>query len=268
MQLGFSERFRESFLRPFFGGVLLDEALSAPASRFLSAFERFAHGSAELPDGGMQSIADAMAAPLGERVRLNQRVDSVQTDQVTLCDGTTIAAHAIVLALPRPEALRLVGSQEKSTDDGWSGTMSVHLLADSILPVGRLIYLNGRRSGRLNLVCCPSLVASGIAPEGTTSIHASLRPGLFPELHKEDPERFIREIREEAGFLLGVSSEGWTHLTTTAVPHGLPRRTYEPDRDALPEGVVVAGDWFSTPSIEAAVQSGVSVADQIVQHPV
>ena len=262
-ELGFSERFRESFLRPFFGGVLLDEALGAPAIRFLSAFDRFAHGAAELPDGGMQSIADAMARPLGERVRLNQAVESVESNQVTLADGTKLATRAIVLALPRPQALRLLGHPEVTTHDAWYGTMSVHLLADSILPVGRLIYLNGRGSGRLNLVCCPSLVAPGMAPDGTTSIHASLRPGLFPELSKHDPKRFIREIREEAASILGVRGEDWAHVATTLVPHALPRRTFDPQLEELPEGVVVAGDWFSTPSIESAVQSGINAGIEL-----
>ena len=38
---GFSERFRESFLRPFFGGVFLDESLEVPAGRFLRTLDRF-----------------------------------------------------------------------------------------------------------------------------------------------------------------------------------------------------------------------------------
>ena len=208
-------------------------------------------------------MADAMARPLAARVRLNQTVESIQSNQVTLRDGTQLAARAVVLALPRPEALRLLGRREEPTQEAWHGTMSVHLLADSILPVGRLIYLNGRGCGRLNLVCCPSLVAPGIAPEGTTSIHASLRPGLFPELSKHDPERFIREIREEAGSILGVSCDGWAHVTTTVVPHALPRRTFDPQLEELPEGVVVAGDWFSTPSIESAVQSGINAGIEL-----
>ena len=260
--LGFSHRFQESFLRPFFGGVLLDERLSAPASRFLRAFDRFAHGSAELPKGGMQSLPDAMAGALGNRVRLNQRVQSVQGGQLLMCDGTKIDASSIVLAIPRPEALKLLGLSSDSEQDAWYGTMAMHFATEGPLPPERLIHLNATGSGQLNLVCSPSMVAPGIAPDGTQTIIASLRPGLSPSAFHQQPERFTEQIRQEAGALLAVDSGSWRHLATDVIPDSLPRHTFDSHDLQVPPGIVLAGDWFANPSIDDAIESGVQAARQ------
>ena len=55
-RVGFRTVFIERFLRPFFGGVFLDESLEVPADRFLETLHRFSTGLAELPAGGMQQL--------------------------------------------------------------------------------------------------------------------------------------------------------------------------------------------------------------------
>ena len=263
-ELGFSTRFIESFLRPFFGGVLLDERLSAPASRFLRAFDRFAHGVAELPAGGMQALPEAMAAPLGERVRLNHAVASVDGSTVHMEDGSVFRGAAVVLALPWPAARSLLDLPGASEQEGWFGTMAVHFASDQAPSRDRLIHLNGTGRGWLNLACCPSRIAPGIAPQGSESIVASLRPGSTPEPFLHEPDHFIETIRDETAELLDVPAGSLEHLTTDVIPEALPVRTLKASSPELPEGVHLAGDWFSNPSIDDAIESGAQAA-RIVQ---
>ena len=263
-RLGFSQRFLESFLRPFFGGVLLDEAFDAPASRFLAAFDRFAHGFAELPTGGMQALPDAMAAPLGDRVRLDRAVQSITGTTLHPVRGDSFEASAIVLALPRPQALKLLGIERDRPDDAWNGTFAVHFATDQEMEIDRLIHLNATGTGRLNLVCSPSMVAPGIAPEGTTSILASLRPGLQPPPREARSESFLDEIRVEAGRLLDTNPGTWRHLVTDSIPHALPATTHPSVEPSLPEGVLLAGDWYVNPSIDDAIGSGIACAERLI----
>ena len=255
---GFSTGFIESFLRPFFGGVMLDEHLDVPADRFLRTLHRFATGSAELPAGGMQSLADALAAPILSDIRLETTVTAATSGSVTLADGGRIDATEIVLATPFDVTTRLLGSASPIDDDGWSSTTAVHFVSPNRVIDEPIIVLNGRGHGKVNLACSPSEVAPGIAPPGSHSILVSLRPG------QHEPGDFaVDAIREEAADLLGVDGADWRHLLTTSVPHALPRPGASPAAP-IPPGVRIAGDWMRDPSIENAIRIGIDTAGELL----
>lgn len=256
--VGFSEGFRASFLRPFFGGVMLDESLDVPADRFLRTLHRFATGVAELPAGGMQSIADGLAGPIVSEIRLDAPVIDVTAGSITLADGEVIPSDEIVVATPFDTTTRLLGGTTPDPDPRWSGTTAVHFSSPVRAIEEAIIVLNGRHGGDVNLACSPSEVAPGITPAGVHSILVSLRPG------PRDPSSVDpHAIRREAGELLGVDASRWTHLTTTHVPHALPRPGAEPGIQP-PDGVRLAGDWMADPSIENAVRLGTETARTIL----
>lgn len=264
-ELGFSTRFREAFLRPFFGGVLLDLELGAPAARFLAAFHRFAHGRAELPRGGMQSLADELARPLAGRLRLGTPVNRVEDRLVHLADGETLSARSIVLAVPRPAARTLLGLDEDPSDR-WFGTTAVHFATRGPLPIEPIIHLNGTGTGLVNLACCPSMVAPGISRTREHSVLVSLRRGPGDAPSGTSPDGIPHDldaIRDEAAGLLGVPADSWRHLLTTDVPHALPATGDRHEPTPRPDSVFCAGDFYGTPSIEEAVASGLAIADRL-----
>ena len=263
-ELGFSTRFRESFLRPFFGGVLLDLELGAPAARFLAAFHRFAHGRAELPRGGMQSLADELARPLGGRIRLETPVNRVEDRVVHLADGGTLSARSIVLAVPRPASRILLGLDEDPSDR-WFGTTAVHFATRGPLPIEPIIHLNGTGTGLVNLACCPSIVAPGITRTEEHSVLVSLRRGpVAPSGSTSGGSRHdLEAIRDEAAGLLGVPADTWRHLLTTDVPHALPATGDRHEPTPRPDSVSCVGDFYGIPSIEDAVASGLALADRL-----
>lgn len=258
-QAGFSTHFTESFLRPFFGGVFLDETLSIPANRFLRVLHRFAHGVAELPEGGMQRLAEAMAGPVRSMVEFETPVARVREGTVELKDGRSIEAADIVLATPVDVTSRLLGQDPPPEERAWSGTVAVHFSSPTKVLDEPIIVLDGRSKSPLNLVCSPSDVAPGIAPAGTHSILASVRPALGG-IKEVD----VEAVRTAAAELLGVSSDDWHHLLTTNVPHALPRPGVTPGTPGLPHGVRTAGDWMDDPSIENAIRIGTDTAKEIL----
>ena len=262
---GFSERFRETFLRPFFGGVFLDESLDVPAGRFLRTVHRFATGEAELPDGGMQRLVDGLAGPILDHVEFGVSATRVDGHHVTLDDGSTVEGSAVVLATPIDATARLLDHPMPDPDDAWRATIAVHFAADAAVLDEPIIVLNGRIAGRLNLVCSPTAVAPGYAPHGTHTILASLRPTAAVEATSDDAVIDPIEIAAEAGELLDVDPSSWRHVTTTRVRHALPRPGATPGIDALPAGVHVTGDWIGDPSIDEAVRHGIETATALLE---
>ncbi len=259
---GFSNRFVESFLRPFFGGVFLDETLEVPAARFLRTVNRFATGDAELPDGGMQRLVDGLAGPIRERIEFGVEVAAVSEGLVTLANGDSIPSDRIVIAAPVDATARLLGHPMPDPDEAWRSTTVVHFASPRPVLEEPIIVLNGRREGVLNLVCSPTAVASGYAPSGTHTVMASLRPSAATTRRAPGPDPDA--IAAEAGDLLGVATTDWRVVTTTEVRHALPRPGVTTDVGSLPEGVLVTGDWLDDPSIDNAVRHGIETATDLI----
>ncbi len=140
-ELGFSQALRESFFRPFFGGVTLDGNLATPAWYFLALFGWFARGSAVLPARGMRAIPEALAAGLPESsLHLNEAVAAVAHDGIELARGRRVRCRTVVLATDASTAARLSGSREQPV---WLGTTTLYYAAERS-PVGEpILVLDG-----------------------------------------------------------------------------------------------------------------------------
>ncbi len=252
---GFSDRFIESFLRPFFGGVFLDESLSVPSARFLRTLDRFARGNAEIPTGGMQAIAEQLAEPIREHIRLRNPVAESTGRSVVLKNGETIPSAGVVMATSFDVTAKLIGGSSPPPGQ-WSGTIAVHFETATPAITEPIIVLNGSGTGGINLLCSPSGVAPGIAPQGRHSLLVSMRP----KVSDAEPPIDADAIRLEAATILGVDSTDWRHLTTCPVPEALPRNVRREFLSDIPDDMQVAGDWLGDPSIDGAIQSGIDAA--------
>ena len=252
----FSPAFRSGFIDPFFSGVMLDQTLAVPADRFLRTVHRFATGRAQLPDGGMQSIADAMAAPVKNRIEFGVEVSAVDMRTVRLADGGTIHGSKIVLATPVDVTRQLLGLAPLAPDRTWSSTSAVHFKTTAAVPTEPLIILDGREESPLNLTCVPTAIADGYAPDGVSTVLASLRPSRGTA-----PPHDLDRIRVAAAELLEVHPADLEHVATTDVSAALPRPDLPSLDDSIPTDVILAGDHLTDPSIEAAVTSGIQAAE-------
>jgi protoporphyrinogen oxidase len=255
--VGFSDRFRESFLRPFFGGVFLDESLSVPAGRFLRTLDRFATGVAELPRGGMQAIADSMAGPVHDRIEFGRRVDRLDDLGVMLENGERIDAAGVILATEFDTTMRLLGHPTTDVPE-WSSTVALHFETGSPVLTEPIIVLNGSGEGEVNLVSSSTAVTRDVAPDGRHAVTVSLRPGRDIESNSAAIDRIARE----AGTMLVVDAGNWRHLTTTAIHRALLAGPTVEGHPETPAGVEIAGDWLDDPSIDNAIRSGIEAADR------
>ena len=256
---GFSERMIERFMRPWLGGVFLDEKLETSSRMLEFVFRMFAEGDTAVPAAGMQAIPEQLAAGLTPgTVRLNARVAAVEAGGVRLTSGEWIEGRRIVVAAEGAGATELLPEVVGPT---WRAVTAMYFAAKAS-PLGEpTLMLNGTGRGRVNNVAVMSDVAPGYAPAGEALISVSVlgESGL-------DGAALEAGVRAELSAWFGAGVTEWKALRSYRLRHALPVRWPLERRTAMTvrPGVWVAGDFVNSASIQGAMESGEGVAEAIL----
>lgn len=264
---GFSSPFIERFARPFFGGVFLDNALETSAGLFLLYLKRFLTGTAWLPSGGISALPKAIAAKIPPRcIRYNTRISSVAIDSgkatgVHLSNDTFLPASKIVLAVDEPAACALLG---RPTPAPGRSVSVVYFKTQTSLTKHPCLILPDSPSPVVRHFVQLTNIAPTYAPLDWHLISATVL----------EPERFDQTILHEsaAGEIYDIFPHAHgtlSHIETIHVPYAVPAqpagfaaRIPFPN---LPPNVYTAGDWASGASIQAALESGLHTARQLLK---
>lgn len=241
----------DRLLRPFFSGVLLEEEMTT-SSRFVDLMVRmFALGASTLPAGGMQQIAEQLAARLQPgSVHLDVAAQEVSAHRVTT-DAGVIEARAVVVATDADTAARLAGGGLGPTT--WKGVTTVyHAVDDAPLDTATLLL---DPDGPINNTTVISVAAPSYAPDGRALVATSLVHGRRTAFDEKG-------VRARLAVLYGTSTSRWEHLASYDVPHSLPAMPAPHDfRKPVRYGdLYVCGDHRDTSSIQGALVSGRRVA--------
>jgi phytoene dehydrogenase-like protein len=259
---GFSASMINRFFRPFFGGIFFDRALGASSRMFEFLFKMFAEGRTVLPAGGMDRIPKQMRSHLPEEaVRMNAPVEAVDGQEVTLAEGETQEAPAVVVATDAPAADRLVG--DVTPVEGRSTACVYYAAPESPLDEP-ILLLDGDGAGPINNVAVPSDVAPGYAPDDRALVAAVVVGN--PDTPDDELER---EVRNQLIDWFGLAAGGWAHLRTVRIPYALPDQSppflQNPDRDVRRRsGLYVCGDHARTGSLNGAIASGRAAARAVL----
>ena len=243
--LGFSTRMIEELWRPFLSGVLLRDDL-ATSWRFTTlALRSFVRGTLGVPAGGVRALPQLMAASLTTvDIHTSTRVRSVTAHSVTT-DDDSLSAQVVIVATEAAAARRLLPDVSVPSDNGvttsWFATPALHGT-----PILRL-DLDGRRT--TNMVEM-SAASSTYAPPGKSLIAASCNGAR----RVEDEHRVVEDVAR----LYGLATSDVQLVARSEIPHALPdlRAPLALRRDLSMNGVLLAGDWTETPSIQGALVSG------------
>lgn len=258
---GFSDAFIDQFFRPFLGGVFLERELETSSSLFRYYFRCFAAGDAAVPAEGMQRLPEAMAESLQGRILLDTSARTISDGQVTLDDGSTIAAAQIVLAADANAAAKLGGS----APPGFKPTITSYYAAPSAPVAEALLVLDGEGSGPVNHVGVMSNVSSAYAPAGQHLIAVS---GVGEAA--EDAATFPNQAKAQLTLWFGPEVERWDHIKTYQIRHALPQHPagfaeHRPPRRAT-NGAWLAGDYTDFGAIQGAIRSGRTIAESLIQN--
>lgn len=260
---------RHSVIEPFTSGLVAQDASTASAQYLLWQLRLLASHTPSLPAGGMQVLAEALAASArtagarietGVRVRAVHRAGSgVRVD----CDGGVRSAAAVVVAtgLAQPLLPEVPPVRTRGMTTWWFS-------ASEPPQRQRLLSIDGRSPrGPVTTIAEVTAPAPRYALAGGHLIAVNTALGeTGPGGESESAELGESEVREAAADLCGSSVRDWQVVAVDRIPHALPlsgvgvldRR--EPELDGP---IAVAGDRFRTSSLNGALESGAAAAHRV-----
>lgn len=265
-ELGFSERFRERFAAPFYGGITLDRSLSTSRLVFEYTFKMLSTGKTAVPSQGMGAIPEQLAdfaRDAGATIETGRPVASLtQGNEGVECvvGGETISADGAVVATDPKNARGLTDCDSIPAEGDGCVTQYFSLPETQALRTGGRLILN-TVDDRPNQVAPMSAVAPEYAPDGEQLLSAT-----FLGTPDESDEQVAEEVRQSLASWYPEHNFGGLALLEThripfaqfAQPPGF--RENLPGVDA-PEGpVYLAGEFTEWSSIQGAMESGRAAA--------
>lgn len=256
--LGWSEGMIRNFFKPFFGGVFLENELATSSNFFRFVFKQFYNGEAVIPAQGIQEIPNQLAAKLPEdAVQLQTKVAKIVGNKVTLADGKTLTAKAVVIATDALQADRLLG---RNVQRSFNKTTCTYFAADRSPLTEKMLALNPNRLSTVHNVCVPSDIAPSYAPAGKTLVSVSTQG-----LEGVDEQRLTTHIVKELTEWFGADVKSWKHLRTYHLPESLLsfRANSSSTELKITDTLYECGDHVAYPSLNAAMATGREVAEMI-----
>lgn len=264
---GFKERVLEEFLRPFFGGVLLDDKLSTTAALWALYAKRFLWGRAAVPRRGMAEIPRQLAAGLdlamwhgGREVTAIEAGDAGPV--VRLADGDSWRATQVVLAADPWTTARWLGMEAPEA----RSTTAVYFSSERSLYRERLLVLSSGAGRWVRHVVQLSNINPEVAPPGRHLLCAT----VLAALESHDDEQVYKLTLSDLKEILPFGVNYLEPLAVERVARALPfqgldwQQRQRRWREACPPGVVLAGDMARHASIEGALASGVTAAESVL----
>lgn len=258
---GFSRKMIRRFFTPFFAGACLDPEIQASSRVFQHLFHTFSSGDATLPARGMGAIPAQLADAIKEdRIHTGLRAAEIQAGRVILDNGRVLHCRHVVVAVPGPEAARLLNRPWRA---GSIGETCLYFAAGKA-PISYPCLILNSDGGMVQLVAVPNLTAPGYAPPERALVAAVVlgKPAL-------DAASLQAAVRQELEAWFGPDAKSWQHLKTFDIRHALPRQSPpapDPTRAKPPvsEGIHVCGELDSVPGIQWALLSGRLTARQLI----
>lgn len=277
-QFGFTDEFTDSFLRPWLGGIFLEDELATSAYFFRFVFRMLAAGQISYPAAGMHAIPQQLAETIPEkRIRLNAPVRSIEGMRVLLESGECIDARAIVIATDVSTASKLTNAQVRSR--AHTATRCIYFAAErksfgtwapSTKPI---LLLNGDSekaedasagcSNPFNHVFIMSAASPSVAPPGRVLVSVN-QVGAAARAHYEPTS-----VRQHLRNWFGKPVDRWQELRVYDIRHALPAQPpgfamSSNHQLTLPKHWYVCGDHCDTASLNGALGSGRLAAERVI----
>ncbi|MES2464213.1 MAG: NAD(P)/FAD-dependent oxidoreductase [Armatimonadota bacterium] len=271
---GFSERYLDNFIRPFFGGVFLDNSLQTSAKAFQFDWKMLSEGDTVVPARGIGQISEQLAEELAaaHSIRLQCRVTEIvksdgRVTGVRLHGGETVDGDAVVVATAAPEAARLTG---QPMPEGQVGTVCLYFAGMKPMFPGRKIVLHANQNTFVNNVAPLTNVAPTLAPEGQHLLSASVLgvpPGEEAALYSRAFADIKRMFAGDRAALAALAA--YRPLAAYRIPYGQfaqPPGVYQtlPKNQTDLPGLYLAGEFTAASSLNAAMRSGEKCAAAII----
>ncbi|MFB6080434.1 MAG: NAD(P)/FAD-dependent oxidoreductase [Haloferacaceae archaeon] len=267
---GFSDRYVDRFVAPFYGGITLDRSLGTSKRVFEFTFRMLSEGTAALPADGMGAIPEQLARrarAAGAEVLTDERATAVDRsgDGVVVAADRRYRADAAVVATDPPAARELTGVEAIPTEGRGCVTQHYAFPAHSALDTGRKIVLNADGPSPNALVPL-SEVAPEYAPADRELLCATFLGDAAFDRSDDDLAAATRDALdawypERSASHLEPLATDRIRFAQFAQPPGIHERLPDARDPAGP--VYLAGDYTAWSSIQGAMRSGREAATAV-----
>jgi protoporphyrinogen oxidase len=260
---GFSDQMINQFFRPFMTGIFLENELKTSSRMFEFVFKMFSEGDTAIPAKGMSEIPRQLAQELSnEELKLNEKVISINNNQVYTSNGTYYRASAILLTTDHLE----IAMPFKPHNQPSKSVVSIYFAADEPPFTKPLIALNTLKCKLVNNVAVMDQISPDYSRDGRSLISVS----LIGDYEKNTSQDIISQVVDELAFWF-PEAVTWKHLKTYAIPYALPndeqvRNEPEPGALKISDYCFICGDHLLNGSINAAMKSGRLAAEAILNN--
>jgi phytoene dehydrogenase-like protein len=246
---GLDERVIDGILQPFLRGTMLDESLDTSWHYAQLLLKSFTQGRPGTPAAGIQALPDALAARSGALLHLNEPVLSLSPTSASTNEGH-YRARVVILATDQSASAELLGRpapQWRSQTAYWFTTPRISN--------GAQLRIDAHR-GLWN-----TLDFAAVAPERARPNSSLIVASAVGDV--DDPH-----VAKDVARLYDLEPGDVTLVARHVVRHALPvlarPLNLEPDIDH--DGLLLAGDYVQTPSIQGALVSGRRAAQVAIKR--
>jgi len=254
--LKFSEACENLFIKPFFKGVFLDERLETSSRLFLFYWKCFLEGHALIPQEGIAAIPKQLSETLNpEQILLNNTVETIDQNIITTNQGERIKADIICCASDYQGASKLFNLPQKH----FHHVKTFYFEAREPLFKSKYLYLDGT-SSPINNFHNVSAINPQAAPKGKTLLSVTTLPS------KSNTEAYEKNIIAALKkYNINVPLKPITHFD---IKHALPHQEISYgvlNTQFNTKNIFFCGDWTIQGSIQGALYSGRTTAEQIIK---
>jgi phytoene dehydrogenase-like protein len=213
---GFSDKFVNTFLKPFLEGIYLSPLPEQSSRMFSFVFKMFSDGYATLPKGGMVAVTNqlvAKAESLGVKIITESPVTKIlpeEDDFFVECTGESglkFKTSSVVVATDGRIAKKIISNVKgfeflKQKVQPQRSVGCLYYAFEGPAPVEEpILILNGmidENDDPVNNVCFPSVVNEGYAPEGYNLCSVTVLSDAM-NLYQDRPGELDQAVRSQLG---------------------------------------------------------------------
>ncbi|WP_115461801.1 FAD-dependent oxidoreductase [Winogradskyella aurantiaca] len=257
--LGFSSKMIETFFKPFFSGIFLEDELKTSSRMFQFVYKMFGEGLAVVPKDGIGAISDQLKLKLkNTSIQFGAKVASVGDSEILLDDGVKLATHFTLIATDPGNLI----SNLKSQNVQWHSCTNLYFKIPKRSIEKALIGLIADKNAFINNI----FFSSSLDMEHKGN--QELLSVTVVKDHSFDDKELIEIIKTELDSYCGITGIEFLHLFH--IPKALPQLNelqydISPETTKLKSTIFLAGDYLLNSSLNAAMISGERAAQGIIK---
>lgn len=256
---GFSEDMTNTFFKPFFSGIFLEEELRTSSRMFEFIYKMFGNGFAALPKGGIEAIPQQLAKGLKNTTfKFNTKVANVSDQEIILENGEKLESHFTIIAA---DASPLI-SNLKNQSTTWKSCDTLYFETDKKEIDKSLIGLVADDNSLINNIFYHTSLATKSRGQ------KELLSVTVVKDNQLKAEELVKQVTGELNKYCGISDAKF--LKHYKIPMALPdlnQVSYkvEPTETRLTTSIFLAGDTLLNGSLNAAMLSGEAAALGLIE---